>query len=165
MLAFGVLAAVLGGCDGSGMHPMMGPRSTPRSFRSTGERIYFTGASASGRPIVFQGGDMRMGMHGSGCVSCHGEDRRGGIRMMPWLSVVAPAITPEALFGDHDERVPHGEHGAYTEAGLRRAITQGLDPRGEPLDPAMPRWSMRREDLDDLVRYLRGERERQRGDP
>lgn len=161
MLAVGALALVsLGGCDWSGMHPMMGRRSVPASFRSNGERIYFTGTGASSRPITFQGGDMRVRMHGGGCTACHGEDRRGGTRMMPWFSVVAPSITPETLFGDHDEGQRHGEHGAYTDPGLRRAITEGIDPAGKRLDPAMPRWSMGREDLDDLIRYLRGERDR-----
>jgi hypothetical protein len=38
---------------------------------------------------------------------------------------------------------------------LRRAITDGVDPAGERLDPAMPRWSMSGEDMADLIAYLK----------
>lgn len=151
-------AGLLAGCDsgGAGMGPMMGHPAAPASFRSNGERIYFTGASASGRPITFTGGDMRVQMHGGGCATCHGADRRGGIRMMPRVWVVAPPITPDALAGQHDGgKEGHGDHAAYTEGSLRRAITEGVDPEGKPLDEAMPRWRMHPDDVRDLVAYLR----------
>jgi len=150
------LTSVLAGCD-VGMGPMMGRQAIPASFENNGERIYFTGNSASRRPITFSGGNMHMQMRGGGCVTCHNVDRQGGIRVMPRFWVVAPPITPEALFGDHDaEADGHGDHASYTEASLRRAITEGIDPSGQPFDEAMPRWSMSAADLDDLVHYLQG---------
>jgi mono/diheme cytochrome c family protein len=138
---------------------MMGRQATPASFVNYGERIYFTGTSASGRPIAFSGGNMHMQMHGGGCVTCHDVDRQGGIRVMPRFWVVAPPITSEALFGEHDaEADGHGDHTSYTEASLQRAITEGIDPSGQPFDEAMPPWSMSAADLDDLVHYLQGSR-------
>jgi len=79
--------------------------------------------------------------------------------MMPWFWVVAPAITAEALFGNHDQANGHGDHQAYTETSLQRAIIEGIDPSGKRLDDAMPRWSMSERDLDDLLQYLQGDRE------
>jgi hypothetical protein len=35
------------------------------------------------------------------------------------------------------------------------AITAGVNPKGEPFDAAMPRWTMSPADLKDLVTYLR----------
>ena len=151
-----VLIGLLAGCD-MGMGPMMGGQAIPVRFQSNGERIYFTGISASGHPITFTGGNMHIQMHGGGCVTCHDVDRRGGIRVMPRFWIVAPPVTPAALFGDHDEdNGGHGDHQGYTVASLRRAITEGMDPSGKRLDAAMPRWSMSEQDLADLVQYLQG---------
>lgn len=145
------------GCD-MGTGPMMGRQALPNSFKNNGERIYFTGTSASGRTITFSGGHMHVRMHGGSCTSCHGADRQGGTRMMPWFWIVAPAITPEALFGNHDAQADgHGDHQAYTVASLRRVIVEGIDPSGKRLDDAMPRWSMSEQDLAELVEYLRGD--------
>lgn len=82
--------------------------------------------------------------------------------MMRWFTVVAPPITPEALFGEHDaEGGGHSDHQAYTEESLRRAITEGIDPAGNRLDDAMPRWFMSEQDLTDLIKYLQGTKERE----
>jgi len=43
----------------------------------------------------------------------------------------------------------------YTEGTVKRAITQGADAAGQPLDAVMPRWSMSAQDLDDVVEYLK----------
>lgn len=159
LLAGGLaFTALLIGCD-MGTGPMMGRQTLPSSFKDNGERIYFTGISASGNPVTFSGGHMHVRMHGGSCASCHGADRQGGTRMMPWFWVVAPAITAEALFGNHEEADGHGDHQAYTETSLRRAIIEGIDPSGKPLDNAMPRWSMSKQDLDDLLQYLQGDHE------
>lgn len=99
-----------------------------------------------------------MGMMVGGCVDCHGSDRQGG-RLMPRIWQVVPPLTSAALFGEHaesEDEDSHGDHEGYTEETLRRAITQGTDPSGKALDPAMPRWSMSPEDLADLIAYLKG---------
>lgn len=142
----------LSGCDGShGM--MMGRQSVPPRFQSNGERIYFTGVSESRKPITYTGGNMHLQMMGGGCATCHGADRDGG-RMMPEFWVVAPPLTRAALFGDHDEGDGHGDHASYGMDTLRRAVSRGLEPSGEKLDPIMPRWSMSDEDWRDLLAYL-----------
>lgn len=143
-----------------GSGPMTDRADWPSEFESNGERIYFTATSASGRPISLLGGSMHIGMSGGGCVACHGADRQGG-RLMPQFWKSAPPLTAAALFSEHadedasGERDGHGDHDSYTEDTLRRAITDGIDPAGEPLDPAMPRWSMSADDMTDLTAYLK----------
>lgn len=126
-------------------------------FVSNGERIYFTGKSNSGYPIVSGTGSSMTGMHrqmhGGGCAVCHGAEREGQ-RLWPQFWIAAPALTPEALFADEHENDGHGDHGSYDGDSLRRAITDGVDPDGKQLDAAMPRWSISRPDLDDLIAYL-----------
>ncbi len=129
----------------------------PTQFSSNGERIYFTGTSPSRLPITPSGGNMHMRMHGGGCASCHGADRLGG-RLMPRFWQTAPALTPIALFGAHDEPADedgHGDHESYDDATLRRAITKGVDPGGKQLDPGMPRWLMVEQDLADWIEFIR----------
>jgi cytochrome c oxidase subunit II len=133
----------------------------PDQFQSNGEKIYFTGTSLSGDQISATGGglhsQMHMQMHQSGCVTCHGADRKGR-RLMPKFWNVAPPLTPAALFDAHDgppDNDGHGDHDKYNAASLRLAITQGIDPAGAPLDQAMPRWSMSAQDLTDLIAFLK----------
>jgi hypothetical protein len=157
MVWFPALAAValtvLAGCD-SGPGMMMGGQPVSRNFDSNGERIYFTGKSRTGRPITFSGGNMHLRMMGGSCATCHGDNRKGGIRMMPRFWVIAPALTRGALFDDHGDD-GHGDHDRYTEASLRRAISEGRDAGGKPLADSMPRWSMDEAQLKDLLEYLR----------
>jgi cytochrome c oxidase subunit II len=158
--AFAALAAAgLAGCGAAMMHaPPVGWAVGPERFASNGERLYFTGTSDRGtRMIPYGGHQMGMGggmmMHGSACAACHGPDRRGG-RFAPRFGPVVPPLTPAALTGEHGGEEDGHVHAAYTEAKLARAITQGIGPEGEPLDPFMPRWSISEADLGDLVSYL-----------
>ena len=152
------LVVLVGAWFHFGLSPLTDRRHWPSQFQSNGERIYFTATSASDQPISSRGGGMHMRMMVGGCVDCHGSDRRGG-RLMPRIWQVVPPLTSTALFGEHAggrSEDAHGDHKVYTEETLRRAITQGIDPSGKPLDPAMPQWSMSPKDLADLIAYLKG---------
>ena len=120
-------------------------------FRSNGERIYFTATSDSGKPIVAPMGRMAMSTPMMACADCHGADGRGGtVRvMMGWFE--APDIRYQTLIAAKHE----GGHPPYTDELIQRAITQGLDPDGDPLAFPMPRWQMSASDLADLIGYLR----------
>ena len=155
----GILLIVLvSGCDFGPGH-MMGGSTVPTRYANNGERIYFTGTSASGNSITRKGGNMHMSMMGGGggCATCHGSDRLGS-RMMPNFWKTAPPLTRGALFETHDDGDGHGGHERYRYETLRRAVFRGIDPAGEPLDGIMPRWSMSDRDWTDLVAYLRSER-------
>lgn len=142
---------ILAGCDMSTSH-MYTSVDKNRAYSTNGEQIYFTGRNHSGSLIEYDSGNMHAQMHASACADCHGEYREGGRRMYPTFWVIAPPLTSEALFGDHDDG--HGEHGSYTRDSLKKVITQGVDPSGELLDSTMPRWLLTDADLNDLVDYL-----------
>jgi cytochrome c oxidase subunit 2 len=153
---------ILSACNGDIGHGTGSTIDGPTEFISNGERIYFTGSSGSGSSITVAREDgfgmegMHRRMHGGGCASCHGVER-GGQRMMPRFWIKAPALTPEALFGDNDhgrDSDDHGDHENYDVKTLRLAITSGVDPSGEALNTIMPRWSMSEVDLTDLIEYL-----------
>ncbi len=144
---------------GSSFHfgPSWDRENWPAQFQSNGERIYFTGTSSSGVRISAIGGGMHMQMHRGGCVTCHGADRQGS-RLMPKFWKVVPPLTPAALFNMHDESSNndgHGDHEEYDDTTLRRAITKGIDPSGEPLDREMPRWILAAQDIADLIEFLK----------
>ncbi|AEH60101.1 conserved hypothetical protein [Methanosalsum zhilinae DSM 4017] len=120
----------------------------PNDFESNGERIYFTGLNETGKRIEFTGGPQWLYVHGGSCVSCHGVDARGGTVMMRGF-VTAPDITYQTLTQVHDDHLP------YTEESIKRAIRDGIDPAGNPLDWFMPRWRMTDQDMDDLIEHLK----------
>ena len=120
-------------------------------FTSNGEMIYYTGVNAEGKRIPFTAGPPWLYMRGGSCVTCHGEDGRGGVPVM-MDTAIPPDIRYSTLTeGEHGEGE---EHPPYDDELIKRAITQGLDPAGEPLDLTMPRWQMSEEDLDDLLEFL-----------
>ncbi len=85
-------------------------------------------------------------MTGRGCAACHGADGRGGVLRGPRRTLIeAPDIRYEAL-----TRPAHG----WTDADIARAIREGVDPEGERLDPAMPRWSMTDGEVGEVIGYL-----------
>lgn len=121
-----------------------------RSFSSNGERIYYTATSSSGKPITVTMGAMSMPQPMISCVDCHGVDGKGGKVRMMMGSFEAPDIRHKVLTSGHHEEEP-----PYTDELIKRAITQGLDSSGKPLEFPMPKWSMSEEDLNDLLDYLK----------
>jgi mono/diheme cytochrome c family protein len=143
-----------------GLRQMAGPMWGPfglfsGGFRSNGERIYFTATSNSGQSISAEMAGMQM-MHPGmmTCATCHGPDGRGGRGWGGGGTFETPDIRYSTLTeGEHDDA--HAEHPPYTDETIKRAITQGIDPAGEPLNWPMPRWRMSERDLDDLLDYLK----------
>jgi cytochrome c oxidase subunit 2 len=126
------------------MGGIMGPAyRMPATFSSDGQRIYYTATSNTGVQITSDDGPMWLYMHGGSCVSCHGSHGRGGF-VVPMTNVVAPDIRYSTLTAEQ-----------FTDATIRRAISQGLDPAGAPLNDAMPRYHMSDKELDELMSYLK----------
>ncbi len=84
------------------------------------------------------------------CVNCHGPQGHGGTVTFMMQSFQVPNITWPVLSGPD----PDMEHPPYTEATLKRAIAEGIDPGGDQLDGRMPRWRMSAQDLNDLVAFI-----------
>lgn len=138
--------------SGPGMMRDWGRGPSVEGYSSNGERIYFTGTSDSGRPITFQGGPMWLYMHGGSCASCHGADGRGGVPVMMGTAIPSDIRYEHLTEEEHEE----GEvHPPYNDELIKRAITERLNPAGEPLDLTMPRWQMSEEDLNDLLDFLK----------
>ncbi|MCL4394282.1 MAG: cytochrome c [Chloroflexi bacterium] len=126
-------------------------QSSDQPASANGRQIYFTATSQRGAPIT---SDLQVGMMGSrtvACVTCHGPDARGGPVRFMMYSFDAPDIRYETL----SSQAMAEDHPPYTDATLKRAITQGVDPGGHPLEAPMPHWSMSPADLDDLIAYLK----------
>lgn len=124
----------------------------PQQYVSNGQLIYFTGFNERGERIPFEGGPMWLYRHGGSCASCHGADGRGGAPVMMGTDVPGDIRYHHLLEEEHEEEE---EHPPYTDELIKRAITLGINPAGEPLDPTMPRWRMSDDDLDDLLAFLK----------
>ena len=123
-----------------------------QEYVSNGQMIYFTGRNQQGQRIPFDGAPMWLYMQGGSCASCHGADGRGGAPVMMGTEIPGDIRYSHLTEEEHEEGE---EHPPYTDELIRRAITLGLNPAGEPLDLTMPRWRMSDQDLDDLIEYLK----------
>lgn len=125
---------------------------TPQEIR--GKQIYTQGTSPSGKEILAYLGDSSLEVSGNtmACANCHATRGEG----KPEGGIDPSNITWEALTKPYGVTHTSGrKHPAYTERGLELAITRGLDPAGNKLLAAMPRYQMTKEDLADLVLYLK----------
>lgn len=119
-----------------------------------GADLYHNGKSAAGPPVFAQIGGTDVHLPGTAlpCAGCHGPDGLG----RPEGGIAPVPLTWDHLTKPYGHRHAGGrDHPAFTEATLKRAITQGVDPAGNRLDPAMPRFNMAEEDLDALIAYLK----------
>ncbi len=131
---------------------------TPEELR--GRQIYQEGTSPSGGEIVAVLGEDQIEIPASSvpCSSCHGRDGRG----RPEGGVSPSDLRWESLTRPYGVTHPSGRtHPAYDERLLKRAVSLGLDPAGQPLHVAMPRFRMSLGDMADLVAYVK----RLGGDP
>ncbi|HEX9918058.1 MAG TPA: ABC transporter substrate-binding protein [Pyrinomonadaceae bacterium] len=125
---------------------------TPEEKR--GKQIYLRGTSASGREITAYLGEASLEVPGSTmtCAGCHGADGQG----KPEGGVTPSNITWPALTKPYGVVHASGrKHPPYTERAVELALTRGLDPGGNRLLNIMPRYQMTREDMNDLVAYLK----------
>jgi ABC-type branched-subunit amino acid transport system substrate-binding protein len=128
------------------------PRLTQRESR--GKQIYLRGTSPSGSEILAYIGESSLEVSASAvaCANCHGLDGQG----KPEGGVDPPNLTWEVLSKPYGHTHADGrKHPPYTERALELAITRGTDPAGNKLLSVMPRYVISREDLADLILYLK----------
>lgn len=117
-----------------------------------GKRIYVTGQGEHAILARLIGPGIDAPATGFPCIQCHkegGEGAREG-------GVLAPDITRDNLTIDHSGiRRTGRQHLPYDDATLKRAIRDGVDPAGNALHPAMPRYKFDETDLEDLIAYLK----------
>lgn len=146
-----LLAAVAGTRAAAAPAPSSSPL-TPLERR--GRQIYLTGTSPSGKPVTASMGGSSLALPGSvlPCANCHGYDGRG----KPEGGVVPPEIRWEALTKPYGRRNADGRlTPPHNEATVAAAITAGVDPAGNALSPAMPKYALDPGDLSALVSFLR----------
>ncbi len=123
---------------------------TPQERR--GKSIYRRGESASGRELTAIIGEMDVPASTLACAGCHGaraEGKTGG-------GMAAGDLTWPHLTKSHGHTHPTGrKHGPYDETSFARATADGVDPAGNEMIVAMPRYKMSPEDMADLVAYLK----------
>ncbi|MEE8330051.1 MAG: cytochrome c [Thermodesulfovibrionia bacterium] len=122
---------------------------------SNGEGIYYTGFNEQESRIEFKEGPMWLRMHGGSCVSCHGETGKGGVSVLMGTATPTDIRYRTLTVEEHAHGGVKEEHPRYTDELIKRAVTQGLNPAGKPLDKTMPRYKMTEEDLDDLIEYIK----------
>jgi len=117
-----------------------------------GKEIYLRGTSASGREIVARLNDVDVPASALPCGGCHGMRGEGKSEG----GVTAGDITWSNLLKPYGHTHPTGrKHGPFTESSVIRAVVNGVDPSGNDLLVAMPRYKISAEDMADLLAYLK----------
>jgi ABC-type branched-subunit amino acid transport system substrate-binding protein/mono/diheme cytochrome c family protein len=117
-----------------------------------GKKIFLTGSGSIPITAQIAVGSADVPATQVPCASCHGPDGRG----RPEGGVEPSNIQWNALAGSAEVVHSGGRrHPAYTERAFNRAISLGIDPAGNALAPSMPRYRMSREDLTDLIAYVK----------
>ena len=117
-----------------------------------GKAIFRRGVSPSGREIIAVMGEIDVPASTLTCAGCHGERGEGKTE---------GGVTAGQLTWDHLTK-PYGhihqsgrKHGPFNELSFIRAVANGLDPAGNPLLVAMPRYRMTQEEVVDLIAYVK----------
>ncbi|HEY9421940.1 MAG TPA: ABC transporter substrate-binding protein, partial [Thermoanaerobaculia bacterium] len=137
--------------------PVLLQAATPTDLKKQVERgrqIYVEGTSPSGGEItaVMSEAGLEVPASAVPCASCHGRDGKG----RPEGGVAPTDLTWTHLTKTYGVTHPSGrKHPPYDERLLKRSISMGLDPAGNKLHVAMPRFRMSLQDMEDLVAYVR----------
>ena len=117
-----------------------------------GKDIYLRGTSSSGREIIARLNELDVPASGFPCSGCHGMRGEGKSEG----GVTAGDITWSNLIKPYGHTHPTGrKHGPFTESAVIRAVVNGVDPDGNNLLVAMPRYKISAEDMADLLAYLK----------
>lgn len=118
-----------------------------------GRRLYLEGVTPSGGPLraLVGVGNAPIAGHAVACGNCHGADGRG----RPEGTLFPSDLTWEDLTKPYGHSRALRKHRAYTAASFARAVNEGVDPDGNRLDWAMPRFALSRSELDALVAHLK----------
>jgi ABC-type branched-subunit amino acid transport system substrate-binding protein len=119
-----------------------------------GRRLYLDGITPSGEPLraLIGFGQTPLSGQAVACGNCHGPDGKGRAEG----GVLPSAIGWEELTKPYGHSHPGGRrHGPFSETSFQRAVNEGLDPAGNRLDWAMPRYALSRSDAQALIAHLK----------
>lgn len=123
---------------------------TPAERR--GRAIYFRGETSSKREVTAMIGDVDVPASTVNCAGCHGRRGEGKTEG----GVTAGNLTWNNLIKPYGHTHPNGrKHGPFTESSFAMAVVRGVDPAGNNLVVAMPRYRLSIEDMNDLIAYIK----------
>jgi ABC-type branched-subunit amino acid transport system substrate-binding protein len=123
---------------------------TPAERR--GRALYLRGESASKREITAIVNDLDVPATTVPCAGCHGRRGEGKTEG----GVTAGNLTWSNLIKPYGHTHPSGrKHGPFTESSFTTAVVRGVDPAGNSMVVAMPRYHMSIEDMNDLLAYIK----------
>jgi cytochrome c553 len=128
-----------------------------------GEGIYLRGVAVSGRPIVASRSEgSKLEGSAAACANCH---QRSGLGGHEGRSAIPPVAARYLLRpsdrqgGERDlpfvEGMRNDHRPPYDDATLARAIREGVDSNGTPLNYLMPRYDLSGDDMAALIGHLR----------
>ena len=123
---------------------------TPAERR--GRAIYFRGETSSKREVTAMIGDVDVPASTVNCAGCHGRRGEGKTEG----GVTAGNLTWNNLIKPYGHTHPNGrKHGPFSESSFAMAVVRGVDPAGNNLVVAMPRYRLSIEDMNDLIAYIK----------
>lgn len=117
-----------------------------------GKAFYLRGESSNGQEITAQIGEIDVPASTLTCAGCHGArgegKKEGGVTAgsLTWSYLTTP-------YGHADEG--GRKHPAFSENSFIRTLTAGLDPGGNKISVAMPRYRMPQQDMANVIAYLK----------
>ena len=165
----GILRSALFGIAATLFLSNAAPAATADASRlaELGRRIYVDGILPDGTQLTairFDGASVVAGADAA-CVNCHRRSGYGSIEgriLVPPVAgavLFAPGAFASASAKDARTATPVVERyrmrSAYNEQKLRRALHDGLDPDGIPLQPLMARYNLDARAVKALAAYLR----------
>lgn len=123
---------------------------TPK--QKAGKDIYTKGVGSSEFKIMANMSGVDVPATIMPCINCHNARGTGN----PEGGITPSNITWQYLTKDYEVKRQDGKaRSAYNEKSLRKVITTGFDPAGNQLHASMPRYKMTREDIDNLIAYIK----------
>jgi ABC-type branched-subunit amino acid transport system substrate-binding protein len=123
---------------------------TPAERR--GRAIYFRGETSSKKEVTAMIGDVDVPASTVNCAGCHGRRGEGKTEG----GVTAGNLTWNNLIKPYGHTHPNGrKHGPFSESSFAMAVVRGVDPGGNNLVVAMPRYRLSIEDMNDLIAYIK----------
>lgn len=123
---------------------------TPSERR--GRAIYLRGESPGKGDITAVVGELEVPATSVNCAGCHGRrgegKTEGGVTAgnLTWANLIKP-------YG-HTHSTGR-KHGPFNESSFATAVVRGVDPSGNNLVVAMPRYHMSIEDMNNLLAYIK----------
>jgi ABC-type branched-subunit amino acid transport system substrate-binding protein len=155
LAALACAAAFAAGGEAARQKVVQAPQAPPHGLtpqERRGRAIYLRGESPSGREITATVGELDVPSSTVTCAGCHGARGEGKTEG----GVTAGNLTWANLTKPYGHTHPTGRrHGPFDEAAFARALAEGVDPAGNVMLAAMPRFKMSSEDVADLVAYVK----------